>query len=96
MEISKFNQPSPVTTATTNTAKTAVNPESTPASVTQTNQAKISHDFAVLSQAQQALNDIPEVDLERVAQVQQSIKDGSFSIDLEQIAEVMSQQHSKN
>ena len=95
MEISKFNQASPITTAKTNTAKTTVKAESSSAAVTETNAAKISQDFEILSQAQQQLSSISEVSLEKVAEVQQSIKNGSFNINLEHIAEAMSQQHGK-
>lgn len=93
MEISKFNQ-----SAVINSAKSAATKSTSPATeksviTSESTPAKISHDFEVLSQAQQQLSSIAEVNLEKVAAVQQSIKGGSFSIDLEQIADAMSKQH---
>ncbi|MBM7072865.1 flagellar biosynthesis anti-sigma factor FlgM [Shewanella sp. 202IG2-18] len=93
MEISKFNQSTVI-----NSAKSAATKNASPATeksviTSESDPAKISRDFEVLSQAQQQLSSIAEVNLEKVAAVQQSIKDRSFSIDLEKIAESMSKQH---
>ncbi len=93
MEINKFSQPASISSTKSNIVKTAGTGEHISATITESSQAKISRDFEVLSQAQQTLNTIPEINLENIAQVQLSIKDGTFNIDLEQIAEAMHQQH---
>ncbi len=93
MEISKFNQVSPVTTAKTAAAETSAKAESGSAAVTETDTAKISQDFEILSQARRALSTISEVNSQRVAEVRQSVTEGSFNLDLERVAEAMFRQH---
>ncbi|MFT5787985.1 MAG: negative regulator of flagellin synthesis FlgM [Shewanella sp.] len=56
-------------------------------------QQEVSEDCRLLEHTQNSLEQLPDFDLSRVEQLRQSLVDGSFELDLEQLAETMVQQH---
>ncbi|QIZ76802.1 flagellar biosynthesis anti-sigma factor FlgM [Ferrimonas lipolytica] len=55
----------------------------------------ISSQFQLLEDGAQQLAQLPEVDIDRVAALSAALADGSFNIDLNEIATAMTDQHGK-
>ncbi|MCL1140464.1 flagellar biosynthesis anti-sigma factor FlgM [Shewanella pneumatophori] len=92
MEISKLNSTihTELATSKNKTPVTQVADAPVPAMLPQ---QEVSDDCRLIEAAQPQLEQLPDFDLSKVAQVRQSLIDGSFKLDLEQLAETMVQQH---
>lgn len=73
------------------TAQDTPKPQSTTRSVPA--QLSISQDWQSLEQSQQELQQLDDVDLDKIAALRQSLQEGSFSLDLDLIADKMLNQH---
>ncbi|ABE56928.1 hypothetical protein Sden_3653 [Shewanella denitrificans OS217] len=56
-------------------------------------QATISKDWQLLEKSQNALHALDDIDTDKVSALRESLKNGSFELDLEKIAEQMLNQH---
>lgn len=56
-------------------------------------QQEVSEDCRLIEYSQQRLEQLPDFDLAKVAEVRQSLIDGSFDLDLEKLTEAMVAQH---
>ncbi|MCL1050891.1 flagellar biosynthesis anti-sigma factor FlgM [Shewanella abyssi] len=56
-------------------------------------QQEVSEDCKLLEHTKYSLEQLPDFDLNKVEQIRQSLVDGSFELNLEQLAETMVQQH---
>ncbi|ABV85406.1 flagellar biosynthesis anti-sigma factor FlgM [Shewanella pealeana] len=93
MEINKVN--STVNTEMgTNRSKTfsLVQPQE-PQAVVKKPQAEVSDDCKLIAHNQPQLEQLADVDLDKVAQIRQSLIDGSFEIDIDKMVDAMVQQH---
>lgn len=94
MEINKIN--STINTEMgTSRSKTSsfVLPQETQAVVAQKPQAEVSDDCKLIAHNQPQLAEMDDVDLDKVAEIRQSLIDGSFDIDIEQMVDAIVQQH---
>ncbi|WP_062262585.1 flagellar biosynthesis anti-sigma factor FlgM [Endozoicomonas arenosclerae] len=62
---------------------------------TDLDQLELSADAVLLNDLQQALMDAPEVDVIKVEEIRQAIKDGKLPLNREQLAEKMLELHSQ-
>lgn len=94
MEINKINS---AIGAEIGAKKSNVNAQTAPAPEAATPpvsaQLSISQDWQSLEQSQQALQQLDDVDHDKIAALRQSLQDGSFSVDLDLIADKMLNQH---
>ncbi|QQX80534.1 flagellar biosynthesis anti-sigma factor FlgM [Shewanella sp. KX20019] len=56
-------------------------------------QQEVSEDCKLLEHTKYSLEQLPDFDLNKVEQIRQSLVDGSFELNLQQLAETMVQQH---
>ncbi len=94
MEINKIN--STINTEMgTNRSKTYsfIQPQETPAAVVKKPQAEVSEDCKLIANNQPELEQLPDVDLKKVAEIRQSLMDGSFDLDINKMVDAMVQQH---
>ena len=91
MEISKLNSTIHTELAMSK-SKTPVIPLAEASAVIKPQQ-EVSDDCRLIESAQPQLEQLPDFDLGKVAQIRQSLIDGSFELNLEQLAETMVQQH---
>ncbi|PKG56089.1 flagellar biosynthesis anti-sigma factor FlgM [Shewanella sp. Choline-02u-19] len=56
-------------------------------------QQEVSEDCRLLEHTKHSLEQLPDFDLSKVEQLRQSLVDGSFELNLEELAETMVQQH---
>ncbi|MGS0682051.1 flagellar biosynthesis anti-sigma factor FlgM [Shewanella sp. 125m-7] len=56
-------------------------------------QAEVSDDCKLIAHNQPQLEQLPDVDQEKVAEIRQSLIDGSFEIDIAKMVDAMVQQH---
>lgn len=94
MEINKINS---AIGAEIGAKKSNVNAQATPAPQSAATplpaQLSISQDWQSLEQSQQALQQLDDMDHDKIAALRQSLQDGSFSLDLDLIADKMLNQH---
>ena len=56
----------------------------------------VSDDWKLLARLQPMLQQIDDIDQSKVSEIRQSLSDGSFSLDMDTIAEAMLSQHGKS
>jgi negative regulator of flagellin synthesis FlgM len=92
MEIQKI--PSAISTEiNTNKGQQAPTQAGTPVVTAVAKQASISKDWQLLEKSQTALHALDDIDTDKVSALRESLKNGSFELDLEKIAEQMLNQH---
>ncbi|GIU14757.1 MULTISPECIES: flagellar biosynthesis anti-sigma factor FlgM [unclassified Shewanella] len=94
MEINKVN--STINTEMgTNRSKTfsLVQPQEPQTVAAKKPQAEVSDDCKLIAHNQPQLEQLPDVDLDKVAQIRQSLIDGSFEVDIAKMVDAMVQQH---
>lgn len=53
----------------------------------------VSHDCKLIEHAKAQLEQLPDIDTAKVAEIRQSLIDGSFDLDLDKLTDAMVQQH---
>ncbi|MGI1944934.1 flagellar biosynthesis anti-sigma factor FlgM [Shewanella glacialipiscicola] len=94
MEINKIS--SAVNTEfNTNKSVTAHKKNSDTETQSLSKQQDISNDWKLLAQAQQTLQSVSDVDMDKVASIRNALSNGSFEIMLDKIADKILTQHGK-
>ncbi|MGI2022806.1 flagellar biosynthesis anti-sigma factor FlgM [Shewanella glacialipiscicola] len=94
MEINKLS--SAVSTEfNTNKSVTAHKKNSDTETQSVSKQQDISNDWKLLAQAQQTLQSVSDVDMDKVASIRNALSNGSFEIMLDKIADKILTQHGK-
>ncbi|ABZ78785.1 conserved hypothetical protein [Shewanella halifaxensis HAW-EB4] len=94
MEINKINS---TINAEMGTSKSKtqgfIQPLETPVFAEIKPQQEVSADCRLIEHSQQSLEQLPDFDLAKVAEVRQSLIDGSFELDIDKLADAMVLQH---
>ncbi|WP_299809675.1 flagellar biosynthesis anti-sigma factor FlgM [uncultured Shewanella sp.] len=94
MEINKINSTINAEMGTSKSkTHSAVQPLEPPVSAGIKPRQEVSADCRLIERTQQRLDQLPDFDLAKVAEVRQSLIDGSFDLDLEKLTDAMVLQH---
>ena len=94
MEINKINSTINAEMGTSKSkTQSLLQPQEIPVSAQIKPQQEVSADCRLIEHSQHRLEQLPDFDLAKVAEVRQSLIDGSFDLDLEKLTDAMVLQH---